>query len=63
MTVQLNHTIVAATDPAASATWLAEMLGLDAPIRFGPFWQVTTGNDVNMDFDRHGSAVRSTTRS
>ena len=56
MTVQLNHTIVAARDPAASATWLAEMLGLEAPIRFGPFWQVSTGNHVNLDFDRHDNA-------
>lgn len=56
MTVQLNHTIVASKNPATSAIWLAEILGLDAPIRFGPFWQVSTGNDVNLDFDRHDSA-------
>ena len=53
MAVQLNHTIIASKDPAGSAAWLAEVLGLDAPIRFGPFWQVSTGNDVNLDFGRH----------
>ena len=54
MAVELNHTIVASRDPAASATWLAEMLGLDAPIQFGHFWQVSTGNGVNLDFDGRG---------
>ena len=53
MAVQLNHTIVASKDPAGSAAWFAEVLGLDAPVRFGPFWQVSTGNGVNLDFDRH----------
>jgi catechol 2,3-dioxygenase-like lactoylglutathione lyase family enzyme len=48
--VQLNHTIIASSDPAASAAWLAEILGLDEPERFGPFWQVATGNGVNLDF-------------
>ena len=52
MTVQLNHTIIASKDPAASAAWFSEMLGLDEPERFGPFWQVSTGNGVNLDFDR-----------
>jgi catechol 2,3-dioxygenase-like lactoylglutathione lyase family enzyme len=37
MPVQLNHTIVAARDPDASATFLAEVLGLPAPVRFGHF--------------------------
>ena len=51
MTVQLNHTIVASKDAAASAAWFAEILGLDDPVRFGPFWQITTANGVNLDFD------------
>jgi catechol 2,3-dioxygenase-like lactoylglutathione lyase family enzyme len=50
MAVQLNHHIVHATDPAASARYLAEMLGLDPPTRFGPFHVVQTANDVSLDF-------------
>ena len=50
MAVELNHTIVASRDARESASWFAEMLGLDPPIRYGPFWQVTTGNAVNLDF-------------
>lgn len=52
MAVQLNHTIVASKDARASAAWFAEMLGLEPPIQFGPFWQVSTGNGVNLDFDQ-----------
>ncbi|MBA3303950.1 MAG: VOC family protein [Acidimicrobiia bacterium] len=51
MAVQLNHTIVHARDAEASARWLAEVLGLDPPERFGPFWQVRTSNGVDLDFD------------
>jgi catechol 2,3-dioxygenase-like lactoylglutathione lyase family enzyme len=56
MVVQLNHTIVAARDAEATARWYAEMFGLDPPIEFGPFWQITTGNGVNLDFDRDDPA-------
>lgn len=50
MPIELNHTIVAARDPAASAAWVAEVLGLDPPGRFGPFSVVETANDVSLDF-------------
>jgi catechol 2,3-dioxygenase-like lactoylglutathione lyase family enzyme len=50
MPVQLNHTIVAASDKLASATFLAELLGLDAPTPFGPFMVVQVDNDVSLDF-------------
>jgi catechol 2,3-dioxygenase-like lactoylglutathione lyase family enzyme len=50
MTVQLNHTIVAARDARASATFTAEILGLQAPTRFGPFMVVETANGVSLDF-------------
>ena len=50
MAVDLNHTIIASRDGAAGATWLADILGLGAPERYGPFWQLTTGNGVNLDF-------------
>jgi len=50
MTVQLNHTIVHARDSRASATFLAEILGLSAPTRFGPFQVVELANGVSLDF-------------
>jgi hypothetical protein len=37
MTAQLNHTIVYSSDRGKSARFLAEILGLPAPVRFGPF--------------------------
>ena len=50
MAVHLNHTIVAARDSEASAAFLAEILGLDEPKRFGPFMGVDTHNGVTLDF-------------
>jgi catechol 2,3-dioxygenase-like lactoylglutathione lyase family enzyme len=50
MAVQLNHTIVHASDKVASATFLAEVLGLPSPTPFGPFMTVETANDVTLDF-------------
>ncbi len=48
--IQLNHTIVHAKDAAASATFMAEILGLAPPRRFGPFIVVDTANGVSLDF-------------
>ncbi len=61
MPVQLNHTIVPAKDGAASARWYADLLRLDDPIRFGPFWQISTSNGVSLDFhtDDSGTEIRS----
>jgi catechol 2,3-dioxygenase-like lactoylglutathione lyase family enzyme len=50
MAVEFNHTIVWSNDSAASAAFLAEMLGLSGPTRWGPFEVVTTSNGVNVDF-------------
>lgn len=50
MAVQLNHTIVSARDKQVSATFLAEILGLPAPVPFGPFLGVEVDNDVTLDF-------------
>ena len=50
MSVQLNHTIVKAHDPQASAQLLAELLGRGAPMRFGPFHGVEIDNGVTLDF-------------
>ena len=50
MTVELNHTIVAARDKLAAATFLTDLWGLPAPTPFGPFLVVTLGNGVSLDF-------------
>ena len=50
MTIQLNHTIVPARDPQASAQFLADILGVEAPGRFGPFHTVKLDNGVTLDF-------------
>jgi catechol 2,3-dioxygenase-like lactoylglutathione lyase family enzyme len=50
MTAQLNHTIVACRDQRVSAAFLSEMLGLDAPTRYGPFLVVEAGNGVSLDY-------------
>jgi catechol 2,3-dioxygenase-like lactoylglutathione lyase family enzyme len=50
MSVQLNHTIVAARDKNASADFLATMLGLRVSPPFGPFIPVETSNGVTLDF-------------
>lgn len=57
MAVSLNHTIVAARDHRASATFLSEVLGLSEPERFGPFWIVETENGVSLDFSRHDGEI------
>jgi hypothetical protein len=49
--VQLNHTIVGASDHWASAAFLAELLGRPAPTAFGPFAVVELDNGVSLDFE------------
>ena len=53
MAVELNHTIVPAHDPQASAQFLAHILGLrvDPPVTH--FTPVTLANRVTLDFDHH----------
>jgi catechol 2,3-dioxygenase-like lactoylglutathione lyase family enzyme len=50
MTIELNHTLVAARDKVASAKFLTDLLGLPAPTSFGPFQVVTLSNGVSLDF-------------
>ncbi len=50
MTVKLNHTIVMAHDHEKSALFLSELLGLDAPIRLGPFAAVTVERCAHLGF-------------
>ncbi len=50
MAVQLNHTIVSTHDKEKSAAFLAQILGLPTPVRFGPFLGVEAANGVTLDF-------------
>lgn len=50
MTIEFNHTILATRDAHGSALFLADILGLQQPRRWGPFWMVTTDNGVNLDY-------------
>jgi catechol 2,3-dioxygenase-like lactoylglutathione lyase family enzyme len=50
MAIRFNHTILSARDSERSAKFLAEMLGLPEPRRWGPFHMVTTENDANLDY-------------
>ena len=49
MAVQLNHTLLATHDKAASAAFLAEILGLAEPLHVGPFAVVQVG-EVSLDY-------------
>jgi len=50
MPVELNHTIVWCRDQQKSASFLAEILGRPAPVRFGPFTVVALDNGASLDF-------------
>jgi catechol 2,3-dioxygenase-like lactoylglutathione lyase family enzyme len=50
MAVELNHTIVPATDKWRSAKFLADILGLEAGPEWSHFVPVRTSNGVTLDF-------------
>ncbi|CAM3839711.1 VOC family protein [Tsukamurella ocularis] len=51
MSIELNHTIVAATDNLETARFLTDLLGLEGPVDVGGghFQQVRLANDVVLD--------------
>jgi catechol 2,3-dioxygenase-like lactoylglutathione lyase family enzyme len=49
MAVELNHTLVAAHDQAASASFLTQILGLPEASRYGPFLVVDLANHLSLD--------------
>jgi catechol 2,3-dioxygenase-like lactoylglutathione lyase family enzyme len=59
MSVKLNHTIVHARDRDATAAFLSEILGLPAPVPFGPFLVVEAANEVSLDVMEVPGPVRS----
>jgi catechol 2,3-dioxygenase-like lactoylglutathione lyase family enzyme len=52
MAIELNHTIVPAHDPQASAQFLAGILGLTVDPPASHFTPVTLANGVTLDFDQ-----------
>ncbi|GAA0897361.1 VOC family protein [Virgisporangium ochraceum] len=50
MPVQFNHTIVHVRDRERSAQRLAELLGLAAPVPYGPFLVIELSNNISLDF-------------
>jgi len=58
MSIELNHTIVPAHDPRASAQFLADILGLPVDPPAASFTPVTLSNRVTLDYARSGN-VRS----
>ena len=50
MSIEFNHTIIACRDQAASSQFMAELLGLDEPSRYGHFHCVDLANGVSLDF-------------
>jgi catechol 2,3-dioxygenase-like lactoylglutathione lyase family enzyme len=59
MAIELNHTIVAARDPRASAEFLAGILGLEVDPPFAHFTPVTLANQVTLDYDQANDAIQS----
>jgi catechol 2,3-dioxygenase-like lactoylglutathione lyase family enzyme len=59
LAVKLNHTNVHSKDPRESADFLAGVLGLPAPKRFGPFLDVDVSNEVTLAFlDADGMEIQ-----
>ncbi len=59
MTVKLNHTVVWASEPSASAKLITDLLGRPAPMRFGHFEVVALDNEISLDFAKSPGPVQS----
>jgi catechol 2,3-dioxygenase-like lactoylglutathione lyase family enzyme len=57
MSIELNHTIVAARDKREAAEFVAHILGLAVGAPFGPFLPVETSNGVTLDFANHDGEI------
>jgi catechol 2,3-dioxygenase-like lactoylglutathione lyase family enzyme len=53
MAIELNHTIVPAHDPKASAQFLATVLGVEVSPPVSHFTPITLANRVTLDYDAH----------
>ncbi len=52
MTIELNHTIVPAHDPKASAQFLADILGVPIDPPVAHFTPITLANRATLDYDQ-----------
>jgi catechol 2,3-dioxygenase-like lactoylglutathione lyase family enzyme len=52
MAIELNHTIVPARDPKASAQFLADILGVSVSPPVAHFTPITLANNVTLDYDQ-----------
>jgi catechol 2,3-dioxygenase-like lactoylglutathione lyase family enzyme len=59
MSIELNHTIVSARDPQASAQFLAGILGLEVDPPLAHFTPITLANRVTLDYDQSRDSIRS----
>ncbi|ALG07238.1 VOC family protein [Kibdelosporangium phytohabitans] len=50
MAIELNHIIVPAKDAKASAQFIADVLGIEAGAKWGPFYPVAVANGVTIDY-------------
>ena len=57
MAIELNHTIVPARDPKASAEFLAGILGLQVSAPVSHFTPVLLDNHVTLDYDHADEVV------
>jgi catechol 2,3-dioxygenase-like lactoylglutathione lyase family enzyme len=57
MSVQLNHTIVHASDPGATAAFLTGILGLPDATTYGPFLVVEVDNEVSLDVMKDSAVI------
>jgi catechol 2,3-dioxygenase-like lactoylglutathione lyase family enzyme len=57
MSIELNHTIVAARDPQASAQFLAGILGVAVDPPLAHFTPVTLANRVTLDYDHVSGSI------
>ena len=57
MPIELNHTIVAARDPQASAKFLAGILGVAVDPPVSHFTPVTLANGVTLDYDQSPETI------
>jgi catechol 2,3-dioxygenase-like lactoylglutathione lyase family enzyme len=58
MSIELNHTIVPAHDPRASAQFLADILGLPVDPPLAHFTPVRLANGVTLDYDRYDDVAK-----
>ena len=58
MTIQLDHTVVAARDGEAAARWFAELFGVGEPVEGSVFAAVELDGGVVMLFAENGSVTQ-----